>query len=138
MIRYGKTNLVAGLAAIFLAAMGGFALGATFDANSVKNGEHVLSIVRFYLREGHSHGMPIAMYNMLVGLWIDKVALSDRAKSIASWAAVAGLLLPVGLAAKGAVGAPVNFPPVGLPGILGMFISILMLLIGAIRMKKTA
>ncbi|TGK15735.1 hypothetical protein EHO61_14265 [Leptospira fluminis] len=138
MIRYGKTNLVAGLAAIFLAAMGGFALGATFDANSVKNGEHVLSIVRFYLREGHSHGMPIAMYNMLVGLWIDKVVLSDRAKSIASWAAVAGLLLPVGLAAKGAAGAPANFPPVGLPGILGMFISILLLLIGAIRMKKTA
>ncbi|EMJ97596.1 hypothetical protein [Leptospira alstonii] len=138
MINYGKINVVAGFSAMLLAAMGGFALGATFDANVVKDGQYVLSIVRFYLREGHSHGMPIAMYNMVVGLWIDKVVLSNRAKSIASWAAVCGLLLPIGLAMKGAAGAPANFPPVGLPGIFGMFVSIILLLIGALRIKRNA
>ncbi|EMY76976.1 hypothetical protein LEP1GSC060_3321 [Leptospira weilii serovar Ranarum str. ICFT] len=138
MINYGKINVVAGFSAMLLAAMGGFALGATFDANVVKDGQYVLSIVRFYLREGHSHGMPIAMYNMVVGLWIDKVVLSDRAKLIASWAAVCGLLLPIGLAMKGAAGAPANFPPVGLPGILGMFTSIVLLLIGALRIQRKA
>ncbi|EKO14042.1 hypothetical protein [Leptospira kirschneri] len=136
MINYGKINVVAGFTAMLLAALGGFALGATFEANAVKDGQYVLNIVRFYLREGHSHGMPIAMYNMVVGLWIDKIALSDRTKSIASWAAVCGLLLPIGLAIKGAAGAPTNFPPVGIPGILGMFTSIILLLIGAIRIKR--
>ncbi|ABJ80148.1 hypothetical protein IQB76_01415 [Leptospira borgpetersenii serovar Hardjo-bovis] len=138
MIHYGKINVIAGFTAMLLAAMGGFALGATFDTNVVKDEQYILSIVRFYLREGHSHGMPIAMYNMIVGLWIDKVALSNRSKLIASWAAVCGLLLPVGLALKGAAGAPANFPPVGLPGILGMFTSIILLLIGAIRIQRNA
>ncbi|AXR59751.1 hypothetical protein [Leptospira mayottensis] len=138
MIHYGKINVIAGFTAMLLAAMGGFALGATFDTNVVKDGQYILSIVRFYLREGHSHGMPIAMYNMIVGLWIDKVALSNRSKLIASWAAVCGLLLPIGLALKGAAGAPANFPPVGLPGILGMFTSIILLLIGAIRIQRNA
>ncbi|EMO25946.1 hypothetical protein LEP1GSC170_5139 [Leptospira interrogans serovar Bataviae str. HAI135] len=87
MINYGKINVVAGFTAMLLAAMGGFALGATFEANAIKDGQYVLNIVRFYLREGHSHGMPIAMYNMVVGLWIDKIALSDRTKLVASWAA---------------------------------------------------
>ncbi|ABJ74998.1 hypothetical protein [Leptospira borgpetersenii] len=138
MIHYGKINVIAGFTAMLLAAMGGFALGATFDTNVVKDEQYILSIVHFYLREGHSHGMPIAMYNMIVGLWIDKVALSNRSKLIASWAAVCGLLLPVGLALKGAAGAPANFPPVGLPGILGMFTSIILLLIGAIRIQRNA
>lgn len=60
-MKIGKTNVVAGLLAMFIAAVGGLVLGITFDANSVRNGDHILSLVRFYLREGHSHGMPIAM-----------------------------------------------------------------------------
>jgi hypothetical protein len=136
-VNIGKTNLVAGFLAMLFAALGGVVLGFTFDANSVRNGDHVLTIVRFYLREGHSHGMPIAMYNMIIGLWIDRVALSNRMKTVASWAAVFGLLLPIGLAAKGAAGAPPDFPPLGLPGILGMLISIVLMLIGAIRMQRS-
>lgn len=135
----GKTNIVAGFLFMFIAACGGFALGGTFDATYAnRGGDHIMTMVRFYLREGHSHGMPIAMFNIIVGLAIDKLALSDRAKKIASWAAVCGILLPLGLAAKGAAGAPANFPPVGLPGILGMFIAILVCLVGAIKMRRAA
>lgn len=76
--------------------------------------------------------------NIIVGLVIDKLALTDRARKIASWAAIAGLLLPLGLAAKGAAGAPPDFPPVGMPGILGMFVSLAILLVGAFRMKREA
>ncbi|EMO40268.1 hypothetical protein LEP1GSC186_4027 [Leptospira noguchii serovar Autumnalis str. ZUN142] len=47
-----------------------------------------------------------------------------------------GLLLPIGLTIKGAAGAPTNFSSVGIPGILGMFTSIIFLLIGAIRIKR--
>ncbi|EKO62658.1 hypothetical protein LEP1GSC082_4572 [Leptospira kirschneri str. H2] len=52
MINYGKINVVAGFTAMLLAALGGFALGATFEANAVKDGQYVLNIVRFYLRAG--------------------------------------------------------------------------------------
>ena len=134
---YGKTNIVAGFLFMFIAACGGFALGGTFEATYAgRGGDHIMTMARFYLREGHSHGMPIAMFNIIVGLVLDRLALSDRTKRRASWAAVCGILLPLGLAAKGAAGAPANFPPLGLPGILGMFIAISVCLVGAIKMRR--
>lgn len=136
-MRYGKLNLIVGFLGLLLAASGGMALGATFDQYAVRGGDHVLSLVRFYLREGHSHGMPISLYNLLIGLLIDRVQLSNGLKWTCSIAAVLGLVLPIGLAAKGAAGAASDFPPIGMIGILGMFISIILMLIGSIRMQKS-
>jgi len=56
----GSLNVALGFAGLILAALGGLALGVTFDRFAVRDGDHVLSLVRCYLREGHSHGMPIA------------------------------------------------------------------------------
>lgn len=135
----GKTNIVAGFLFMFAAACGGMLLGGTFDAAyAARGGDHVMTMARFFLREGHSHGMPIGMFNIIVGLVIDKLALTTGVKRIASWAAICGILLPIGLAAKGAAGAPASFPPVGLPGVFGMFIAIVVCLIGAVRIQRNA
>ncbi len=136
-MKVGRKNIIAGFLFMLIAAIGGFALGGTFDATYAnRNGDHIMSMVRFYLREGHSHGMPISMFNMIIGLLIDKLNLSNRSKEFASWATISGILLPIGLAVKGAAGAPADFPPVGLPGILGMFIAIIICLYGAIKTKS--
>ena len=136
-MNYGKLNLTAGAIALLLAALGGIALGATFDRDSIQGGNHVLSEVRFYLREGHSHGMPIALLNLIVGLAIDKLALSNLWKRIASIAAVCAFVLPIGLASKGAAGAPAAFPPFGLIGILGFVLTAGILAVGAFRLQRT-
>ena len=121
-----------------MAGLGGMALGATFDTHSVKDGLHVLSIARFYLREGHSHGMPIALFNLVVGSLVDRLALGPRSKRVCSIGAIAGFVLPLGLALKGACGAPSNFPPIGLIGVLGLLTSVCCLLVGALRMDAGA
>ncbi|PJZ69867.1 hypothetical protein CH373_13565 [Leptospira perolatii] len=136
-MKIGKFNLIVGATGLLIAACGGLVLGATFDQYSVRNGDHLLSLVRFYLREGHSHGMPISLYNLIIGLYVDKLELPNKGKWTLAIAAACGLLLPVGLAIKGAAGAPAEFPPVGMPGVLGMLVSIILLLVGAIRMKKS-
>jgi hypothetical protein len=134
-MKYGRLNIVFGAAGLLLAGMGGLALGATFDTYSVKDGDHVLSIVRFYLREGHSHGMPISLFNLIIGSFIDRLALSDRSKRICSIAAIFGLMLPIGLVLKGASGADPNFPPVGMIGVIGLLTAASFTLIGAVKIK---
>jgi hypothetical protein len=136
-MNYGNVNIVAGFIGLLLAACGGMALGITFDQFAVRDGNHVLSIVRFYLREGHSHGMPISFYNLFIGLLLDRVQLSNRLKKTCMILALIAFFLPIGLVAKGAAGAPIDFPPIGMIGVLGVLGSIILMLIGALRIPRT-
>lgn len=134
-MKFGKLNLVAGALIMLLAGAGGMLLGATFDANSVKDGYHVLSLVRFYLREGHSHSMPFGLYNLIFAFIVDQLMLTDTHKRIASIAAVCAVLLPLGLLGKGMAGAAPNFPPFGIIGILAFLVSIVYILVGSRKMN---
>jgi hypothetical protein len=136
-MKNGKVNIVAGLIGLLLAACGGIALGLTFDKFAVQDGNHVLSIVRFYLREGHSHGMPISFFNLFIGLLLDRVQLSNRMKNACMILALLAFFLPVGLIAKGAAGAPTDFPPIGMIGVLGVLGATFTMLVGAIRTPRS-
>ena len=70
-IRFGLTTL------FITACVGGMALGGTFNDYSVQEGNHVLGLAHFYLREGHSHGNFMSIFNLLVGLILNHLALSD-------------------------------------------------------------
>lgn len=130
---HGRKNIIAGALGLTLAACGGMALGLTFDKFSVKEGYHMMDLMRFYLREGHSHGMPIAIYNLVVGLLVDRWFSSARLKQICSYASLLGFLLPFFLAMKGAAGAPPDFPPIGIIGALGLLTSFLLIALAGAR-----
>ena len=137
-MRIGKWNFVAGSIGLVLAGIGGALLGATFNDNSLKDGYHMLTEARFYLREGHSHGMPMAMLNLIFGLYVDRLTLSALWKKIGSIGALLAFFLPIGLAAQGAAGAPANFPPIGMIGVLGFFAATITLTVGALKFKTQA
>jgi len=61
------------------------------------------------LREGHSHGMTIAFYNLFIGLSLGAVSLSNGLKKTAAIAGLLSFFLPIGLALKGAAGTPMDF-----------------------------
>jgi hypothetical protein len=132
-MRFGRVNVVAGALGLLVGSLGGLVLGATFDQHAVKDGFHLLTLARFYLREGHSHTMPISLLNLIVGMLLDRLALSDRLKRACSWLTVLALVLPLGLAAKGAAGAPASFPPIGIIGALGFVGAVLLLIVGSRR-----
>jgi hypothetical protein len=112
------------------------ALGLTFDQFSVRNGDHIMSVARFYLREGHSHGMPVSFFNLFIGLLLDRVHLSNRLKTTCMVLALLAFFLPIGLVAKGAAGAPTDFPPIGMIGVVGLFGAAFIMLIGALRIPR--
>ena len=78
----------------------------------------------------------MALLNLLFGLWVDKLPFSDKAKSLASWAAILTFFLPIGLALKGASEADPNFPPIGLVGILAFLYMAVFLVIGGLKLRK--
>lgn len=127
-------NIRFGFTALFITAcVGGMALGGTFNDYSIQEGNHLLGLARFYLREGHSHGNFMAIFNILVGLVLNNLNLRERAKKWASYSAMAAILLPVGLFVKGAMGAADNAPPIGIVGIIGVSVALIIIIIGSFR-----
>lgn len=130
-------NIQFGFVALFISAgVGGMALGGTFNAQSVQDGNHLLSLTRFYIREGHSHGNFMAFFNLFVGLILNNLNLSETLKKVASYAAMAAIFLPIGLFVTGMMGAPANPPPIGVIGILGIVVALVILIIGAFKTKS--
>ncbi|MEQ8323204.1 MAG: hypothetical protein RIC15_08340 [Vicingaceae bacterium] len=128
-IRFGLTTL------LITAGIGGMMLGGTFNEFSVQEGNHVLGLARFFLREGHSHGNFMAIFNILVGLLLNNLNLSERMKKICSYSAMASILLPLGLFVKGTMGASDDAPPFGLLGVVGVVLALVILIIGAFKTK---
>ncbi len=129
-MKFGRLNIAAGAIGLLIGACGGMALGLTFDQYAAKDGYHVLSLIRFYFREGHSHGMPFSLYNILFGLLVDRLALSDKMKKTGSILAVCAFILPLGLFGKALSGASPNFPPFGILGAFALMGSLIIILMG--------
>jgi len=130
-------NIRFGFTALFVTAcIGGLALGGTFNEHSIQEGNHLLGLARFYLREGHSHGNFMSIFNILVGLTLENLVLSERLKKICSYSAMASIMLPIGLFVKGAMGASDDAPPIGMIGVLGITIALVILIMGAFKTKQ--
>ena len=130
-------NIQFGLLTLFFSAcVGGLALGGTFNEQSIQDGNHLLGLARFYLREGHSHGNFISFFNIFVGLLLNNLTLSEKQKKIASYAAMLAIFLPLGLFIKGLMGASDDAPPIGIIGILGMVVALVILIYGAFKTKQ--
>ena len=131
------TNIKFGFVVLFITAVsGGMALGGTFNQYSIKDGYHMLEISRFFLREGHSHGNFMALFNLFVGIIINNLNLSEKLKKIGSYAAMTAIFLPIGLALNGIFGAE-QVPPIGVIGILGVATALVILIIGSFKTKQT-
>ena len=129
-MKFGKINIIVGAVGLLLAAIGGMALGLTFDKQAIKDGYHTLDVVRFYFRDGHSHGMAFCIYNLFFGLIIDRMSFSDKIKKFGSYMAACALILPISLLARAFAGAPTDFPPIGILGAIAFVVSICILLSG--------
>lgn len=108
---YGRLNIIAGGIVIFLGAAGGFALGFTLDPYFEK-GFYALPLTRFLVKAGHTHGMPFALYNILIGSLVDRLALTDAWKRRCSLAALLAFIMPVGLILRGVDNGAMRLAPV--------------------------
>ncbi len=129
-MQFGRLNLIVGALGLLLASMGGFALGATYGG-LYEQGFYAIDLVRSLLKAGHTHGQPLAMYNLIFALLIGRLALSERSRKIASWATALSMLLPIGLILRGLTGGELYFAPIALFGGFCLIVSAGFLLVGS-------
>jgi len=131
----GRINIIAGGIVLILAGLGGFALGFTMDAYFEK-GFYALPLARLLVKAGHTHGMPLSLYNILIGSLVDRLALPVTWKRACSFAALGSFIMPVGLILRGMTDGSMTFAPVVLIGALCLFISAAIMVKGAIALKS--
>ncbi len=131
-MKFGKLNLIVGAVGIVLASIGGIALGMTYN-DLYKEGYYMIELSRSLLKAGHTHGQPLAFYNLIFALLIGKVSLSDRSRKIASWSAALAMIMPIGLILRGLTGGAMTFAPVAIFGGLSFVLSAGFLLAGSRR-----
>ena len=130
-MQYGRLNVIVGGIAIFVAAFGGFALGFTLDP-FLEKGFYELPLWRLLLRAGHTHGMPFALYNLIIGVLLGHLVLSDKWKRACSVFGALTLIMPIGLVLRGLTGGATTFVPVVLVGALCFLASAVLIIVGAI------
>ena len=128
----GKLNFCIGSVVLIVAAFGGFGLGLTLDPFFEK-GFAAYPLTRFLLRSGHTHGMLIALINIVVGLSLSRLSLSERGKKACSILTAAALLLPVGLALRGLTNGAMTFAPVVMLGGMSLAAASVLLTAGGLR-----
>ncbi len=133
-MKYGRLNIIIGSIVIVAGGIGGFLLGGTMDA-FMKDGVYSMTYVRIFLRGSHTHGLLMAFYNLIFGMLIDSLGLSDKSKRTGSIIAVCALLLPVGLGLRGLTEGSMIFAPVALAGGVFFIISSLFIMTGVIKKK---
>ena len=85
------------------------------------------------LFRSHVHGNLFSLLNIVFGFLLMKLSLKDNLAKWASWLALAGLLMPLGILGEVYLGLPFYFV---LIGGLSMFLSTVLLGVAVVQMNK--
>jgi hypothetical protein len=127
-----RLNVAVGGLGIVFAGIGGMALGLTYDAY-FKDGIYAVDIARALIKAGHTHGMPFALFNLIVGLALPHLNLGAKAAKACSWLAAAAMIMPLGLVLRGLDGGGYTFAPLGFGGAFCFMVAAFLLFWGALK-----
>jgi hypothetical protein len=133
-MKFGRKNIIAGGIAIFIGAFGGFALGFSMDPYFEK-GFYAVPLARYLLKAGHTHGMPFALYNLILGGMIDRLNVSDKLKNRCSLLGMLAFVMPVGLILRGMTAPAMTFAPVVMLGAVFFLLSAGLVIYGALNQQ---
>lgn len=99
--------------------------------------EGTIGYTRELVRGAHAHGNLTAILNLVYGIYLSQVALSERVKNIGSWLAIIGaILMPLGLLGL-AFGQVAGGPLTSLGGLAAIG-AVLIMVVGHLRYSKPA
>ncbi len=131
----GRLNIIVGGLALLCGGIGGFFLGFSMDGH-FDQGFYTMPYTRALLKGAHTHMMPLAIYNLVIGMLLTRLALSDKQKKILSISGACSLIMALGLLLRGLDGGKMTFAPVVMIGVLGLFVSAALVVKGALGEKS--
>ncbi len=134
---YKRNAIAAGLLFI-VSAFVGMSIGMNYDLRfpAEYDGYYMVQKGEAMIRAAHTHGMPFALYNLLLALVIPFLGFSEKVKNLMSWSGILMIIMPIALFLRGVVYPATTFDLVGFVGATFFLITSVMLVIGAIKYKK--
>lgn len=136
-MNFYKRNAIAAGILFLVSAFLGMYFGMNFDLRFPEafNDHYLISHGDAMMRAAHTHGMPFALYNLLLAIVIPYLKLSDKMKNFMSWSGILMIIMPIALFLRGVTYPATTFDLVGFFGATFFLITSILLVIGAVQKK---
>jgi type III secretory pathway component EscV len=137
-IQFYKRNAIAAAILFLVSAFVGMSIGMNYDVRFPieYDGYYMIKKGEAMIRAAHTHGMPFALYNLILAFIIPFLGLSDKMKNLTSWFGVLMLIMPVALFLRGLIYPATTLDMLGFVGAAFFLLTSVFVLIGAIKVKK--
>ncbi len=122
-------NIKFGILLLIIGSFFAFYLGFSIEKN-LTDGNYAVPFARIFLRAGHTHGMLIGLYNIVIGLLINQYVDCDKCCKWISITGMGSVLLPIGLVVRGLTGGAMTFAFIPMTGALCFIASLILLFVG--------
>jgi len=138
-MNFYKRNAIAAGLLLLVSAFLGMYFGMNFNLRFPEefNDHYMISHGDAMMRAAHTHGMPFALYNLLLAFVIPYLGLSDKMKSLMSWSGILMIIMPFALFMRGVIYPATAFDFVGFIGATFFVLTSVLLVIGAYKAKIT-
>lgn len=92
-------------------------------------------MARALMKAGHTHGQPFGMMNLILGMLIPHLALSESQKRLSSFSGVVSLLMPLGLLLRGLDGGSMPAAPLSVLGGTAFLLTVGLVATGAWKLR---
>ena len=137
-MNFYKRNVIAAAILFLVSAFIGMSIGMNFDLRfpAEYDGYYMITKGNAMIRAAHTHGMPFALYNLILAFIIPMLGLSDKMKNLTSWFGILMIIMPFALFVRGSIYPATTFDLVGFVGATFFLLTSAFVLIGAIKAKK--
>ena len=133
-----KRNVIAAAILFLASAFVGMSIGMNFDIRfpAEYDGFYMIEKGNAMIKAAHTHGMPFALYNLILAFAIPFLGFSDKMKNLTSWSAILMIIMPIALFVRGTIYPSTAFDLVGFVGATFFLLTSALLIIGAVKVKK--
>ncbi len=134
-MKFYKRNALAAGILFLVSAFLGMYMGMRFDLRfpEAYDGHYMILKGEAMMRAAHTHGMPFALYNLLLAVVIPYLGFTDKIKNYVSWSGILMIIMPIALFIRGIVYPATTFDLVGFIGAFFFIVTSLLLVIGVIK-----
>ena len=138
-MKFYKRNAITAAILFLLSAFVGMSIGMNYDIRfpSEYEGHYMIEKGEVMIRAAHTHGMPFALYNLILAFVIPFLGLSAKMKNLTSWFGVLMVIMPLALFLRGMVYPATTFDYLGFVGATFFLFTSALLLVGAIKYKQS-
>lgn len=137
-MNFYKRNVIAAAILFLVSAFVGMSIGMNYDVRfpAEYDGYYMIEKGSAMIRAAHTHGMPFALYNLILAFIIPYLGFSNKMKNLTSWFGILMIIMPLALFLRGLIYPLTTLDLVGFIGATFFLLTSSLLIVGAIKAKN--